>query len=265
MTRADALPLVSVIVPNYNNARFIRECLESVVQQRYPRIEVVVCDDASTDDSVRVVSAMMQTDSRIKLICNEKNSGVSYTRHRAIEQAQGSYITTLDSDDYYSNRDKIANELALIVAYAKRGVEIVAFSNIRILREDGSLSSLHVPIREGDLFASILGLNAFVPRDFTLSKKSYFEVGGYDFSMNLHEDTDLKLRLARNLPFYYTRAEGVVYRRKGYGLSYRNKKVRQNALLGLFERYAIWLDTTEVVAVKDSLQRYLSILEKEPL
>lgn len=89
--------LVSVIMPVYNKAENIHEAVQSILDQTYQNFELVVVDDGSTDDSVKVVKEF--NDSRIRLIELEKNYGVSYATNTAIEAAKGSYILRMDADD----------------------------------------------------------------------------------------------------------------------------------------------------------------------
>lgn len=93
--------LVSVITPAYNCARTIRETIESVMNQTISDWEMLIVDDCSTDDTVKVVTEYAQKDDRIKLICMEKNSGSATARNAAIGCAKGRYIALLDSDDLW--------------------------------------------------------------------------------------------------------------------------------------------------------------------
>lgn len=92
------MELVSVLIPCYNNAPTLARCLNSVLVQTYPCLEVIVVDDGSTDDSTRVVQDYMQRDARVKLIC-QPNAGVSAARNRAMQEARGAYLQFLDADD----------------------------------------------------------------------------------------------------------------------------------------------------------------------
>lgn len=91
--------LISVITPAYNAARFIGETIESVQKQTYPHWEMVIVDDCSTDETVRIVEEYMEKDPRIKLHVLEENSGSAIARNTAMELAKGRYIAFLDSDD----------------------------------------------------------------------------------------------------------------------------------------------------------------------
>ncbi|WP_430412202.1 glycosyltransferase family 2 protein [Kordia sp.] len=93
------MPLFSVIIPLYNKAIYIQETIESVLQQRFTDYEIIVVNDASTDESARIVSTI--SDARISLIENEKNLGLSATRNVGISNAKGSIIALLDADDMW--------------------------------------------------------------------------------------------------------------------------------------------------------------------
>jgi glycosyltransferase involved in cell wall biosynthesis len=90
---------VSVIVPSYNHAPYIKECLESALAQDYPDLEMIVIDDCSTDDSVAIAQAIK--DSRIQVRKNVQNLGAYATQNRAMELATGEYIAILNSDDVW--------------------------------------------------------------------------------------------------------------------------------------------------------------------
>ena len=89
---------VSVIVPVYNLAPYIADCLSSICNQTYRELEIIVVDDGSTDDSVKICNAIAKNDLRIKIIQKE-NGGVSSARNRGIEEATGKYIMFIDGDD----------------------------------------------------------------------------------------------------------------------------------------------------------------------
>lgn len=91
--------LISIIIPVYNVELYICECLESVINQTYKKLEIIIIDDGSTDKSAEICKNYLKKDNRIRLI-SQKNSGVSAARNLGIEFANGEYITFIDSDDY---------------------------------------------------------------------------------------------------------------------------------------------------------------------
>ncbi|MDF5716696.1 MAG: glycosyltransferase [Rhizonema sp. NSF051] len=93
-------PLVSVLIGNYNYARYIGETLDSVLCQTYPYFEVIICDDGSKDNSCEVIETYIQKDSRIKLI-RKQNGGVATALNAAYQESKGQIICILDADDLW--------------------------------------------------------------------------------------------------------------------------------------------------------------------
>lgn len=91
--------LLSVIIPAYNSEKYIELCINSILNQTYKKIEVIVVDDESKDKTVEIVTNISKKDPRVKLF-TQKNHGNCYTRNRGIELASGEYIAFIDNDDY---------------------------------------------------------------------------------------------------------------------------------------------------------------------
>ena len=92
-------PLVTVIIPLYNASQYIEQCIQSVREQTYTNLEIVVVNDGSTDNSREIAEEKAYEDSRIVII-NQKNGGVSMARNAGIAVSHGDYICFVDSDDY---------------------------------------------------------------------------------------------------------------------------------------------------------------------
>ena len=102
--------LVSVIIPVYNSSKFIKETILSAVNQSYKKIEVVLVDDCSSDNSVEIIERLQTQFKNIFLYKNKKNSGAGVSRNAAIGYAKGQYIAFLDSDDVW-DKEKIKKQL----------------------------------------------------------------------------------------------------------------------------------------------------------
>lgn len=92
---------VSVVMPVYNSGQFLRPCLDSLIGQTLKELQIIVIDDASTDDSWKVLREYADKDERIVLISNPYNLGAAHTRNIGIQLARGEYISVLDADDYF--------------------------------------------------------------------------------------------------------------------------------------------------------------------
>src|SRR5437763_3335890 len=95
-------PIVSIVVCTYNGEAFIRQQLDSLINQTYPSLEILVSDDGSTDRTVLIVRDYMQKDSRIHLHVNPKNLGYNRNFEQALLRASGSLIAVCDQDDVWS-------------------------------------------------------------------------------------------------------------------------------------------------------------------
>lgn len=94
--------MISIIIPVYNVEQYLDKCLQSVINQTYQDIEIILVDDGSSDNSGILCDKWQEKDSRIKVI-HKSNGGVSNARNVAIEQANGEYLMFIDSDDIVSN------------------------------------------------------------------------------------------------------------------------------------------------------------------
>lgn len=97
---------ISVIIPVYNVAPYLKDCLESVINQTFTNIEIILINDGSTDDSLAICEQYHAKDPRIKII-NQTNQGVAAARNAGIEAAKGTYLTFIDSDDWYDSDDAL--------------------------------------------------------------------------------------------------------------------------------------------------------------
>lgn len=95
------MPLVSIYVPTYNRIELLKRALQSVLNQNYQNIEVIVVDDKSSDGTQAFLTELVKKDPRVKSIFKEVNSGACISRNLAIESATGEFITGLDDDDYF--------------------------------------------------------------------------------------------------------------------------------------------------------------------
>lgn len=129
-------PLISIVVPVYNVELYLDECLDSIVEQTYQNIEIIIVDDGSSDNSSTLCDQWALKDARIRVI-HQPNSGLSEARNRGIEIASGQYIYFVDSDDRI---DKFLCQ-RIIDIFQKDCADIVVFGLSRITASNETISS----------------------------------------------------------------------------------------------------------------------------
>lgn len=122
--------LISVIIPCHNNEETIARTIDSVVRQSYREIEILVVDDCSTDNTVRIVRQLASLDERIKLFIMDYNQGAGAARNRALEVATGRYVAFLDSDDLWNK-----NKLKLQVNFMKKNNSAICHTSYTVVDE----------------------------------------------------------------------------------------------------------------------------------
>jgi len=101
---------LSVIIPNYNNALFIKKTIYSILKSEYTDLEVIFVDDCSSDNSVEIVRTFFGSDPRVKIYVNDSNQGAYYCRNKGILLSKGYYITIVDGDDFV-HKEKFSYEI----------------------------------------------------------------------------------------------------------------------------------------------------------
>jgi glycosyltransferase involved in cell wall biosynthesis len=188
-----SLPLVTIVTPTYNMARFLPETIESVLSQDYPRIQYIVMDAASTDNTVELLK---NYGSRLEWV-SEKDSGQSDAVNKGFQRAKGEIFTFLNADDvYYPGAVRAA-----VDEFLRRPDAGVVYGNAWYTSEDGQPISRY-PVQDFDY--GMLGHLCFIcqPASF-LRSRVWAEMGGLDTSLHLTLDYDLWLRIAKRHPLVH--------------------------------------------------------------
>jgi glycosyltransferase involved in cell wall biosynthesis len=135
--------LVSIITPSYNCSDYIAATIESIQGQTYGNWELLITDDCSTDDTVAIVERYAATDSRIRLLKLDVNSGAGVARNKSIAAAQGRYIAFCDSDDRW-----LPTKLERQVEFLKKNNATVGYSSYLTCNEVGEVTGMVVAYRE---------------------------------------------------------------------------------------------------------------------
>lgn len=184
-------PLVSVIVPAYNAAATLEECVASVRGQTLSDWELLISDDGSADATPQLATALVARDARIRHV-RHPNGGVSAARNRAAQVARGRYLAFLDADDRWAP-DKLAWQVAALEADADAGV---CFTRARFISEAGAPTGTLSTLIGGEVpVASLLYGNPATTCSSLMASRALFdEVGGFDESLRFAEDLEWMLR-----------------------------------------------------------------------
>ena len=184
-----SLPLFSVLIANYNNGEFLRDAVDSVFKQTYPHWEIIIVDDASTDNSKEFYSKFAE-DSRIHCYFNEENRGCGYTKRRCAELSHGEILGFLDPDDYLA-----PNALDVMVkAHLNTPSASLVYSLYYNLKTD-SVSTHQRAIPSDSSFLQLGGRSAAISHFATFKKVFYDKTGGIDHHYKRAVDHDLYFRL----------------------------------------------------------------------
>ena len=193
--------MISVIIPTYCSVKYLPQTLESVCNQSYPEFEILCIDDASTDDTVRIIEEFATKDSRIRLLTHPHNLGSpAFGRNTGLAEARGEFVTFLDHDDSFEPT-KLERQLTSI---HEQKVDFLC-SNIYLLNhQTNKKDMLAWGNITGDPKKGFLGRllqSNFVPPNSTLIRRSVFEtVGVFDTSLKGVDDYDMWYRIVRAFP-----------------------------------------------------------------
>jgi len=236
------LPLVSIIVASYNHEKYIVECIESIMQQTYFNIELIVVDDCSNDNSQNILKNL-QSKYHFKLLINQNNLGVARTRNIGIQYAAGKYIGGCASDDFLG-RDKIQRQVEFLEnnqEYALCYGREASVKNQKIkYRKNKNYKS-------GDIFSDLFLQKFWISAGTVLIRKEIFDkVGGYDENMKI-EDFDLWLRIANEFKCAYLDSNFYYYRLHGNNTSsnIKNMEIEINKILTKWKAHPLYMHAIE--------------------
>jgi glycosyltransferase involved in cell wall biosynthesis len=217
-------PLISVILPVYNAEPYLKDAIESILNQSFVNFEFIIINDGSTDNSEKTILSF--NDLRIKYV-SQQNKGLGETLNIAINLAIGKYIARQDQDDI-SHIDRLKKQ---VVFLEKNSTILLVGSRAKIFRDDNSIIDYHNhAIHPVDLKYDLLFDNPFVHSSVMFCKSAINKVGGYNSDRKLYEDYNLWSRFSyigdlANLPEVL-----LDYRHHEKGLSSNTANFKEYAL-----------------------------------
>jgi glycosyltransferase involved in cell wall biosynthesis len=246
----DAPPLVSVVVPAFQAADTLLETLESVSQQHFRSIEILIVDDGSTDQTAAVASAFCARDARARLI-RRPNGGVAAARNCGLTEARGRYVAPIDADDLWH-----PDHLAKLVARARSPGEkpIMVYAPCRLI--DGAsriiASGLNVPLEGRAIHRMLLCNLVGNGSGLLFDRKAAIALGGYDQRLRAagcegYEDYLLQLMLSSAGPIACVNEYLVGYRQRAGAMSRDLRRMSASEQLArTIHRCAVPLETAPV-------------------
>ena len=197
-------PLISILIPTYNNGKYISQAIESVYAQNYDNMEIIVVDDGSADNTKEIVEQYKD----IKYFYTE-HKGIPFVRNLALEKSKGEYIAFLDSDDYW-----LSEKLNIQIQYFKEHPDCeIVFTKYKNFFEEEKIKIDKRAIREKELEAVEYKI---LPT--ALIKKTLFEkYGVFDENFQTGEDTELIYRMGKKGVSFDCCIDKVLYMRRLHG------------------------------------------------
>jgi glycosyltransferase involved in cell wall biosynthesis len=260
------MPRVSVVITSYNYGRYIGDAIRSVITQSYRDLDVLVCDNGSTDDTAAVV-ASFGYDARVRFERNPTNLGIVGNHNRGIERTSGEFVLFLSADDFL-----LPGHIAQTLAYydAHPGVALVSTSYYTAA-EDGRITAafrhvghISAPYAGGrNEFADLLTYDNYFDLATTLVRRSLFDdLGAFDPALNIGFDYEFFTRLAaarRPLAFALTpRVAKRVHGPQASGSSYETSGNQFREQLHILEKH---LDARTAALVRGRESGILALLQ----
>ncbi|WP_375493076.1 glycosyltransferase [uncultured Nostoc sp.] len=224
------LPKISVIIPAYNSEKTIKQTIQSVLNQTFTNLELIVINDGSQDSTLEVVTQFQ--DSRIKVF-SYANAGGNVSRNRGLHHAVGEFVSFLDADDLWTP-DKLQSQLK---ALQENATAKVAYGWTDYIDTNGKfiLSGKRINVN-GNIYEELL-LNNFLENGSNplIDKKALITLGGFDESLNAAQDWDMWLRLASKFNFVCVPSVQILYRISANSVS-SNLVRQEKACLQVLER-----------------------------
>lgn len=183
-------PEISVIMAVYNSERFLKEAVDSILNQTFTNFELIIIDDGSTDSSEKIINKYLEADSRIVFLKNIKNLGVITTRNKALDIAKGKYIAIMDSDDL-----SLAKRLQHQYEYLEKNNDIFLLGGSAIIIDEKSkIRGLHFAMSNKNLVINKLPLGNCIYHSSVMFRNNYsfryrdkmkYGVEDYDLYLNI--------------------------------------------------------------------------------
>ncbi len=247
----NCIVLVSVIMGSYNHQQYLPEAIESVLNQTFKNLELIIIDDGSTDNSKQIIKTYQMADPRIHAIFHSENLGIPKTLNEGLKQASGKYVAFIGSDDVWITK-KLEKQTTLI----EKNDDKIIWAEGETISENRELAGLPMtkflnapPQKSGNLFQELLKED-FLFGQSVLFKTEFAREIGFDESLRYVNDHLFFVELARKHEFLFTTEPLALYRLHSRNISVKNSDQWQK------ER---------IILRKYFLQRYPGLINRQSL
>lgn len=180
-------PLVSIIMGAYNGEKTISRCIESIINQTYTNWEFIICNDCSTDNTLKIINEYSERDSRIIILNNDRNIRLAASLNRCLDVAKGKYVARMDADD-----ESLPSRLEVQVKYLEEHPDVDCVGVARIVFDEYGEHGIR---RENEYPSKndLLYMNPFAHPTIMMKKSVYNELQGYTVSEETMRAEDLDL------------------------------------------------------------------------
>lgn len=212
----------------FNGERFLREAVDSILNQTFKDFEFIIIDDGSTDKTSEILENYARQDDRIKIIVNSENIGLTKSLNKGIRQAKGKYIARMDANDI-ARIDRFEKQ----VDFMKNNLEIgiVGSSHYFINKKSKIIGKKIPPFKDKDLRKILIKYNVFCHSSIMIRKEVFEKIGFYDENWKSAQDYELYFRIAKYFELANLGKPLVCWRVDKNSISfYKNKEQTKNAL-----------------------------------
>ncbi len=195
---------VSVIMSVFNGQRYVKESVKSILGQSFKDFEFIIVNDGSADRTGEILENFSQQDSRIKVISNSVNIGLTKSLNKAIKIAQGEYIARQDADDI-SLPERIAKQVAFLETHQE--IKVLGTFGYAINKDGKILRKEILPVLSQEIKKHLIKANPFIHTSVMIRKETLDKVQGYNEDFKVIQDYELWFRILKdekgeNLPFF---------------------------------------------------------------
>jgi len=190
---------LSIVMSCYNAEGTLRRAINSILNQTFSAFEFIIIDDASTDQTKAILDEFAAIDSRIQLVQNQINQGLSYSLNKSIKTAKTPFIARMDADDY-AYPDRMLKQYEFLQAHPQ--VDILG-SAVRYIDQDGrQLKNVTLPSKHSDIIKRVFKKTLVLHPTIMLKKEVYDNYGYYNPNLRWAEDADLWYRIYDRVTFH---------------------------------------------------------------